>query len=88
MESREDELERLIREQAADDRDWQPPEPHTVPYGLRFVPGREYGGSRDKLNAGCTIHGRQSLRVDPTRGTGFQCRICDRERKARRRVSR
>lgn len=83
MESREDELARLIAEQAVDDRDFQPPEPGTVPYGLRLGDEPLFGGSRDKLNQGCTLHGNESLRVDRTRGTGWQCRICDRERKRR-----
>jgi hypothetical protein len=88
MLSREDELERLIAEQARDDRDFQPPQPNTVPYGnlmdVLTPDGRVRELAHKQYEQGCAIHGMLDLRPDPSRGSPV-CRLCDRERKSRAR---
>lgn len=86
--NRERELEKLIAEQARDDRAYQAPEKHTVPYGnlleVMDHQGRVRPPVRREYEAGCTIHGLLDLREDRTRNTPV-CRLCDRERHARAR---
>lgn len=91
--NREMELEKLIAEQARDMRGtFQAPEKHCVPMGLleEFLTpdGRvklpDVVGSRE-WELGCTIHGHQETTEDLTRGGGFRCRACDRQRKADKR---
>jgi hypothetical protein len=86
--NREMELEKLIAEQARDDRDFQPPQTGTVPYGhlldVMDHQGRVRPDVRREYDPGCKIHGMLDQREDPTRGAPV-CRLCDRERKSRAR---
>jgi hypothetical protein len=88
MMTREDELALLIEEQARDDRDFQPPQPNTVPYGnlmdVLAPDGRVRELARKQYEQGCAIHGMADLRSDPSRGAPV-CRQCDNDRKARTR---
>lgn len=82
MESREDELARLIREQKRDDRDQQRPEPMTQPMGLTidFLDENGHfraGAGRNQFDSRCPVHG---YREQTILGNGvLRCRACHRE---------
>ena len=81
--NRETEIALLVDQQLRDDRDFQPPEQGTVPYGLvldvRDQDGRTVASLPRGTEPECAIHGREDLAEDHTRG--YRCRVCDRERK-------
>jgi hypothetical protein len=84
MSTREDELARLITEQASDDTLFQRPERNTVPYGLqldlRDQDGRVEVGRITARPRGCSIHGLTHARVWPSQPGKIKCGACERAR--------
>jgi len=92
MTTREDELERLITEQKADDTLFQRPEPGVVPYGLqldlRDQDGRVEVGRITAKPKGCTIHGLKYAKTWASQPGKIKCGECERARDRRRYATR
>lgn len=94
MENRESELAKLIAEQKRDDRDFQAPEPGTIPMGLLGYKDIERLTERRPRKRGgvfrrdeCPIHGLSEMKAYPSEPWRPRCTRCMLDQQRARRQS-